>query len=136
MSAVFADSWYYLALLNPRDSRHAAARTMSEGRTGNVVTTRWVLAEVGDALCRPADRPRFVTLLEALNSDPGIRIVPADDRSFEAGAELYRNRPDKEWSLTDCISFSVMKGLDIRDALTADAHFEQAGFVALFKMAN
>ena len=49
---------------------------------------------------------------------------------MEEGLGLYESRPDKEWSLTDCISFVVMKKEGIVEALTEDRHFEQAGFVA------
>jgi predicted nucleic acid-binding protein len=52
---------------------------------------------------------------------------------FETGVSLYASRTDKEWSLTDCISFTVMSQYGIRDALTGDRHFEQAGFRALLR---
>jgi predicted nucleic acid-binding protein len=60
-------------------------------------------------------------------------IVPPDTELFESGLELYEKRPDKDWSLTDCISFVVMKREGIVDALTGDHHFEQGGFNALLK---
>ena len=52
---------------------------------------------------------------------------------FQRGLRLYEERPDKEWSLTDCLSFVVMKDENLREALTGDQHFEQAGFIALLK---
>jgi hypothetical protein len=60
-------------------------------------------------------------------------IIPAEPQLYEEGIALYRARPDKDWSLTDCISFVVMKARGITEALTGDHHFEQAGFVALLK---
>jgi len=92
------------------------------------------LAEVGDAMAKPADRSKFVTLLEALAGDPDVKIVPATDDLFEKGVELYASRADKSWSLTDCISFVVMSDLGIDEALTADQDFEQAGYRAVLKV--
>jgi predicted nucleic acid-binding protein len=59
--------------------------------------------------------------------------MPPDGATFVQGVELYRNRSDKDWSLTDCISFVVMTREGITEALTADRDFEQAGFKALLK---
>jgi hypothetical protein len=57
--------------------------------------------------------------------------MPSSNELFAAGVELYATRPDKEWSLTDCISFVVMEREGLTDALTGDRHFEQAGFKVL-----
>jgi len=62
-----------------------------------------------------------------------VRIVRSGPQLFQRGLKLYDERPDKEWSLTDCISFVVMKDEGISDALTGDQHFEQAGFIPLLK---
>lgn len=130
---LFADSWYYLAMLNPRDAGHAEAKRFSLERQEAMVTTRWVLAEVVDALSQVINRPTVIALVDALERDDNVTIVPADDRGWEAGMRVFRERGDKNWSLTDCISFAVMEQEGLREALTADLHFEQAGFVALFK---
>jgi predicted nucleic acid-binding protein len=82
-------------------------------------------------LARPDNRPVFLAFLAALEGNPAASIVPASEEVFERGLGLYRSRPDKEWSLTDCISFVVMQEQGIGEALTADRHFTQAGFVAL-----
>lgn len=133
--AVFADTFFYLALLNPHDAGHARVREANQARRRLVVTTHWVLMEVADAFATPAYRPKFVALLRALDADPMSKLIPADEALFRRGVELYEGRPDKDWPLTDCITFVVMEEQQIRDALTADAHFEQAGFVALFRSA-
>lgn len=133
MKTVFADSFYYLAMLNPDDAAHVRALQVSQHVEGRVVTTAWVLTEVGDALAAPAHRPGFLQLLAALRDDPEVTIVPAQQELFEAGIDLYSRRSDKEWSLTDCISFVVMQEQGITEALTGDRHFEQAGFRALLK---
>lgn len=135
MRRVFGDTHFYLALMDPRDKDHPRANEISKQFRGEIVTTQWVLMEVGDALCRPRDRPRFLTLLSVLDGDPGVTILPANLALFERAVDLYRRRSDKEWSLTDCTSFVVMQDETIREALTADVHFEQAGFVAMFRSA-
>ena len=131
MSVRFADSFYYIALLNRRDAAHEAARRLSESAAGPTVTTTWVLTEVADALSDPALRRGAVRLIGALRVDPDCLIVPASEEMFARGLDLYTERPDKDWSLTDCISFVVMRDQGLTEALTGDHHFEQAGFAAL-----
>ena len=72
-------------------------------------------------------------LYQRLRGNPGVTIVPANTEVFEQGVELYSRRPDKSWSLTDCISFVVMQRYGLTDALTGDHHFEQAGFRVLLR---
>jgi len=133
VKAIFADSFYFLALLRADDRVHARALTASQNRTERLMTTAWVLTEVADALAAPAMREGFPRLLAALRADPACTIVPPTQDLFDAGVELYVRRPDKAWSLTDCISFVVMREYGINEALTGDRHFEQAGFIALLK---
>jgi len=133
VKALFADSFYFLALLRSDDRAHARALTASQNRSEPLITTAWILTEVADALAVPGMRESFPRLLGALRADPACMIVPATHDLFEAGVELYVRRPDKAWSLTDCISFVVMQEHGIREALTGDRHFEQAGFIALLK---
>ncbi len=89
--------------------------------------------EVGDGLAAPRRRPRFAQLLAMLMARSDVEVVHACDELFQRAAKLYADRPDKAWSLTDCTSFVVMQDRNLRQALTADRHFEQAGFVALMK---
>jgi len=131
MKSTFADSFFFLAMMNVRDSRHRKAVALSETLVGPIVTTQWVLVEVGDAFSKPQDRDRFVELLQLIEADERIQVVPASDASFNRGTELFARRPDKSWSLTDCISFVVMEQRNIKEALTGDHHFEQAGFSPL-----
>jgi len=133
MTAVFADSFYYLAVMNADDAAHERAVRVSDSLGGPVVTTAWVLTEVADALAAPGQRSGFLALLEALRVDPEVSIVPPNEDLFEAGISLYSRRPDKDWSLTDCISFVVMQERGMTEALTGDRHFEQAGFMALLR---
>ena len=109
----------------------AAAYAAAAGQL--VVTTVWVLTEVADGLAPYDARTQFEVLLQSLNSDSQTEVVPADQALWNRGVKLYNDRPDKEWPLTDCISFIVMRDRNLTDALTGDHHFEQAGFHALLK---
>jgi predicted nucleic acid-binding protein len=131
MNVVFADSYYYLAFLNPRDAGHTAAIDFSKSFLGRSVTTEWVLTEVADAMSGLEQRKLFLELLSLIRHQPGLEIVEASHDLFERGISLFEQRPDKAWSLTDCISFVVMQQRGITDALTADRHFLQAGYAAL-----
>lgn len=133
MKPVFADTYYYLALGNRSDEAHAKAVSFARTLQIPLVTTAWILTEVADAMARATDRAAFVTLLGLLRADASLTIVPPSEDLFEQGIELYSNRPDKDWPLTDCISFVVMQQFHMTEALTGDHHFEQAGFRALLK---
>jgi uncharacterized protein len=132
MDAVFADTFFFLALLNERDAAHANAMRF-DATARPLVTTAWVLTEVADASSSPENRPAFLELLDVLNGSPDARILGPTQELFDRGVRLFRQRPDKQWSLTDCISFEAMRDEEISDALTGDRHFEQAGFHALLK---
>lgn len=133
MTKTFADTFYFLALLNPKDAAHPRAVAAARIVQGQLVTTAWVLTELADAMSAPENRQEFISTLEDLRQNPAVTIIPPESSFFDQGIELFANRPDKGWSLTDCISFVVMKMEGIREALTGDKHFEQAGFVALLK---
>jgi predicted nucleic acid-binding protein len=130
---LFADTFYFLALLNLDDAAHSRALSHSETRIDPLLTTAWVLTEVGDALAIPGMRESFPRLLAALRADPACTIVPPTQSLFDQGVELYAQRLDKGWSLTDCTSFVVMRQQGVTEALTGDHHFEQAGFTALLR---
>ena len=130
---VFADAFALIAWLNPRDSDHYLVTAYLDGFAGRLVTTEWVLMEVADALSAPEARSTAVAFLNAVRSDALFDVVGYVPAVYQAGFNLFSSRPDKAWSLTDCISFSVMTELRLSDALTADHHFEQAGFRAVFK---
>ncbi len=131
MNAAFADTYYYLALLSAADAAHECDLRLSRTLPGRTVTTAWVLVEVADALAAPELRSLFLALYDRLRGDPNVKIVPPTAEFFGQGVELYARRPDKAWSLTDCISFVVMEHYRLIDALTGDHHFEQAGFRAI-----
>ena len=70
----------------------------------------------------------FVSLNRRVSSDPKTHIIAAERSLYDAGFDLYAQRPDKDWSFTDCISFVVMQRFGLKDALTVDHHFGQAGY--------
>ena len=131
MSAVFADTFFFLALLNDDDPMHERARSAST-QIENIVTSEFVLLELGNACARAEDHADFLALVHGIRATPRISVVPLDPALLDRGLHLMGNRQDKNWSLTDCISFVVMKEWELSEALTADRHFEQAGFKALF----
>ena len=129
MKIVFADTSFYVATLNPRDVKHARAEVAGRSIRGRVVTTEYVLLEVATFFCEAPNRAVFLDLLLALQNDPEVTILPASGDLWKRGIALFAARPDKDWSLTDCISFVVMQERKIQDALTAGHHFEQTGLL-------
>lgn len=97
------------------------------------MTTTTILLEVANAFSQPPLRPLAIALYERVTLSARITVVDVDRSIFARGWELFRSRRDKPWSLTDCISFVVMQDRHVTDALTADRHFEQAGFRALLR---
>jgi len=133
MTAVFADTYFYLALLSASNQAHERAVTTLTTLARPMVTTAWALAEVADALAKPHSCAGFIRLHRSLLASPLTTILPPSPERFESGVELYASRANKDWSLTDCISFVVMRQMDLSDALTGDHHFEQAGFRAMLR---
>ena len=131
MRMVFADTFYFLALLNQRDTAPERAVEASRESGLSIVTTEFVLVELADALCKPRQRDEVLTLCRIVETDATFRLIRASTELIRLGKELFRSRADKEWPLTDCISFVVMQEHQLSEALTADRHFEQAGFKAL-----
>jgi len=130
VSAVFADTFFYLALLDERDPAHVEALAQTRIKR-TIVTTEFILLELGNACARADDHADFLALLTGIRASPRTRIVPLDSRLLQRGIDLFASRPDKDWSLTDCVSFVVMQEEGLTEALTGDGHFGQAGFKAL-----
>jgi predicted nucleic acid-binding protein len=133
MNAILADTSFFVAYLNARDERHSLAVKWMGDSSQRIVTTEWVLAELGNFLAEGPNRRLLGPLVRALSAEERVEIVPADHVSFLDALNLYVRRPDKSWSITDCTSFRLMKSRKISDALTTDHHFEQAGFTALLR---
>jgi uncharacterized protein len=134
MSRVFADTYYWIALLNDRDQGHAAARAISQTLQGaTLVTTQEVLSEVLTYFCEHGSyvRQTVTAFVRNILIAPAITIHPQSDGSFLSGLALYEARPDKEYSLTDCITMLTMGQEGITGVLTDDDHFTQEGFTKL-----
>jgi predicted nucleic acid-binding protein len=134
MPPTFVDTFYFFALGNRHDPAHAKALAFSQTYTGRLVTTDFICIEFADG-CARTTRHRLTATrtIERLRTNPKVEIVACTRELLQTGLQLYEKRPDKSWSLTDCISFSVMEKEGITEALTGDHHFEQAGFVALLR---
>lgn len=136
-SDLFLDASYAIALASPRDQHHDRAVELAGEIEADplvrLVTTRAILLEIGNALAKARHRTAAIALINALEHDPRVDVVPFSEEAYRDGLTLYEQHIDKEWGLTECISFVVMKELGITDALTADDHFRQAGFRPLLR---
>ena len=130
-TACFVDTFALLALLNPADAMHRVTRRWFDASRRPLLLTDWILVELADGLCAARTRQAFLTIERRLRGDGRVTIVPASRALLDRGLALYAARPDKDWSLTDCTSFTVMAERGLTDALTGDRHFAQAGFVPL-----
>ena len=133
MNCAFADTSFYVALVNDDDVFYDAAREWLWDWRGQVLTTEYVLCEIGNAFAKAREKPLFMYLMDTLLRNPATRIVPATSELLNAGYELFKRRLDKDWSLTDCISFVVMQREGVTEALTTDKHFVEAGFKKLLE---
>jgi uncharacterized protein len=134
MSELFLDASFAIALSASSDQHHERALELAgliDIQKDRLVTTLGVLLEIGDALSRQRYRKAAIELLDAIHTDPMIDVVPVSQALYDRAFALYRSREDKEWGMTDCVSFVVMEDRGIRQALTADDHFRQAGYQAL-----
>lgn len=139
MKRVFADTGYWVALLSPSDELHAKALEVSRGLGAvRIYTSEMVLVEVANMLGKSG--AQFRTLVQqtiaSLRQNPNVTIEPQTSTLFREALDFYTAHRDKDWSLTDCASFLVMRSDGITEALAHDRHFEQAGFVALLRTAN
>lgn len=134
MAAVLMDTSFIIALENTRDPYHEIAARLDRDLNARAIeyVSHWaVLLEIGDGYARRNRRRRGEQLLANFDEYAQYRICPINDNLFLSAKALYMSRPDKEWGLTDCVSFVLMEREGIKEALTADPHFRQAGFVPL-----
>jgi uncharacterized protein len=133
MREFFADTAYWIALINPRDNLHARATSVSSQLIGSrLVTSEMVLTEVLNALADygPQVRAIAVATVQSICATPSVEVVPQTRVLFREAFNLYSDRADKEWSLTDCSSLVIMGRRGITEALTSDHHFEQCGYLS------
>ena len=133
---VFADTFYWVALTNSHDSEHsrALAFARSLGREP-VATTELVLVEYLNYFAEGGGRLRGKASanVDRMLNAASVKVFPHTAETFRSGLALYKLRPDKGYSLTDCISMEVMRREGMSKALTNDHHFEQEGFCVLFR---
>lgn len=131
---VFLDTAYAIALSSPNDQYHKRALELSEElefEDTTLITTHAVLFEISNALAKQRHRRDAIFLLNSIKEDEHFGIIPLSEELYARAVKLFCARPDKEWSLTDCVSFIVMTDLGLSEALTSDEHFKQAGFQIL-----
>ena len=132
--AIFIDTAFVYAVINPHDQWHAKAiewQRKIEFEKLPLLTTEFVLAEIGDGLSAVNFRQAAAQAIHILQENPYVKIIPASSELFFQAFNLYERRQDKNWGLTDCASFVVMNENGIAEALTTDDHFRQAGFKVL-----
>ncbi len=136
MKPVFLDASGLIGVLNTRDQWHARANALwaefIETATP-LVTTTLILIEMADAMARPELRKLAADTRDRLLQWEQVEVVNVSPFEELRGWALYRSRADKFWGMTDCTSMIVMQDRQIVQVLTADRHFEQAGFDALLK---
>ena len=131
MADAFVDTSFVVALVNKGDQYHSQALNLAARfDKRELVTTDAVLLEIGNALARNFKAASVQIIDHFLTSDE-IHIVHLNAELFQRAFDLYRSHSDKAWGLIDCISFIVMREFDLTECLTADKHFEQAGFTVL-----
>jgi uncharacterized protein len=133
LADVFVDTSFVVALVNQRDQHHLKALDLSsQFEPRHLLTTDAVLLEIGNALAKNF-RTASIQVIEDFLTSSKIQIVHLYPDLFHKGFSLYRSRLDQSWGLIDCVSFIVMREAGIVESLTADKHFEQAGFRALLR---
>ena len=136
MRAVFVDTSFFIALVNTRDCYHSLAKTWAEQLDGEHTlchTSIPVLFEIADGFSRLRRRPLGISLIEHIVDSDNYLLHAFSEDTYLRARNLYVERPDKEWSLTDCYAFELMKKHELTQALTADKHFEQFGYEILLK---
>lgn len=136
MNKVFLDTAFPIALANKKDQYHQKAISLSEqieSTNSSIITSRAILLEIGNTLAKLRVRKIAIDLLSFLEAKPNLEIMPITEELYRKAFDLFKERMDKEWGLIDCISFVVMQDQDIKDALTPDIHFRQAGFKPLMQ---
>ncbi|HSN74686.1 MAG TPA: type II toxin-antitoxin system VapC family toxin [Anaerolineae bacterium] len=127
-TGIFIDTGYVLALVNTKDDHHDAASQAASLVKPPFLTTEAVLVEIGNALSQARWRELGFQTINDLRTDPAIEVVAVNTALFDRALALFGQRSDKDWGLTDCISFIVMQERGLSDVLTTDHHFSQAGF--------
>jgi predicted nucleic acid-binding protein len=136
MKSVYADADYWIAVLHPKEQLHGSAVQVSRNLgPARIVTSEMVLVEVLNTLGSRGESVRVKAgeSIRQLREAPNVTIVPQTSAQFSDALVFYQGHKDKEWSVTDCASFLIMRERGLTEVLTHDRHFEQIGFIALLR---
>lgn len=138
MAALFVDTSGWGCLFDASQPHHELAVNLyrnARAQNRKIITTNYVLTELVALFTSPLriPRPTVIKLMDDLINSAYVEILYIDKTLDEDVWSLFRRRPDKQWSWVDCASFVIMQQRGIREALTTDHHFEQAGFMRLLK---
>jgi len=132
LTPLFVDAAYVIALINERDRYHAQAKRLARRyRDQPLLISEGVLLEIGNALAGRF-RLRAAQIIEQILASSQVEVIYTSPQLLMSAIALYKQVADKQWGLVDCISFVIMRERGVSEALTADHHFVQAGFRALF----
>lgn len=126
--SIFLDTGYFIALIRKKDMWHTVAVEAAKIYLGPFVTTDLVLVELANSLTQLPFRKTVVTVIEKINADTYTTVIPFSSDGMAKAFSLFKRYEDKAWGMVDCFSFVVMKEKRIKQALTFDDHFRQAGF--------
>lgn len=134
--AVFVDSFTWIAVINKSDNYHEVSlKTMEEllNKHVKLITTNYVVVETINALSKVEFRKAVIEFIDKLEKSPSVKIVKITDEIYNSAWTFYQQRMDKDWGITDCTSFEVMRMFNIKKAFTNDKHFKQAGYSSMVK---
>ncbi len=132
MSLIFADTSFFIGLVDSADEIHEAAFRFAAANREPMITSSAIILELGAYFAKKSFRQSFSGCITAL-SRAGVEVVHVTPELQQRGIERFQSRPDKDWSLTDCISFLLMSDRKLLNAATSDEHFTQAGFHVLLE---
>ena len=134
MKRAFADTFYWTALLNPKDQWYLSIRKIQpELANVQIITSETVLIELLNFYSKYGSEMRrnVIDTVRDILVDLDVEYISHSPEIFLEALNFYEKRLDKGYSLTDCVSMLTMKTLNIREILTHDNHFEQEDFTVL-----
>lgn len=128
MKAIFVDTsgWFALAARHDRD--HPKALKFFQGSRSPLLTTDYIVDETVTLFQARLNHSAAIRFLDSIQASTRLSLIFLTRKNVEAAIKLFRERPDKGWSLTDCTSFTIMERMRINTAFAFDDDFKQAGF--------
>lgn len=136
MKNIFIDTSYFIALVNVKDLYHKLAKEWAQRIKKDKIIchlTIPIIFEIADGFSKLSRREIGKSLIDNILNSDNYLVHHFSDAIYERALKLYLSREDKEWGLTDCYSFQIMKENKISKVLTADMHFKQFGKDILLK---